>query len=105
MENNVFCCSNLQPYRPKTLDHEPEFTDFISWAARASLGTSCAAEKSSDTSGATEHYPYAVQLVRQVNYGPLESKRYFVPQDNPAKDFVEVTVEDLVDANFEKVNS
>ncbi|KFX91472.1 hypothetical protein O988_07741 [Pseudogymnoascus sp. VKM F-3808] len=105
MENNVFCCSNLQPYRPKTLDHEPKFTDFISWAKRASLGTSCAGEKSSDTSRTTERYPYAVQLVRQVNYGPLESKRYFVPQVNPARDFVEVTVEDLVDANFEKVNS
>lgn len=62
-------------------------------------------EKSSDTSRATEHYPYAVQLVTQVNYGPLKSKRYFVPQDNPARDFVEVTVEDLVNANFEKVNS
>jgi hypothetical protein len=105
MENNVFCCSNLQPYRPKTLDHEPKFTDFISWAKRASLGTSGAAGKSSDTPGATEHYPYAVQLVRQVNFGPLESKRYFVPEDNPARDFVEITADDLVDANFEKVNS
>ncbi|OBT56693.1 hypothetical protein VE04_03768 [Pseudogymnoascus sp. 24MN13] len=97
MENNVFCCSNLQPYRPTTLDNEPKFTDFISWAKRASLGTSCAAEKSSDTPEATEHYPYAVQLVRQVNYGHLESKRYFVPQDNPARDFVEITADELVD--------
>ncbi|KFZ00470.1 hypothetical protein V500_01053 [Pseudogymnoascus sp. VKM F-4518 (FW-2643)] len=105
MEDNVFCCSNLQPYRPKTLDLEPKFIDFISWAKWASLGTSCAAGKPSDTQGATEHYPYAVQLVRQVNYGPLESKRYFVPEDNSARDFVEVTADDLVDANFEKVNS
>ncbi|KFZ16422.1 hypothetical protein V501_02237 [Pseudogymnoascus sp. VKM F-4519 (FW-2642)] len=87
MEDNVFCGSNLQPYRPKSLDHEPKFTDYISWAKRASLGTSCAAEKSSDTPGATEHYPYAVQL------------------DNPARDFLEITADDLVDANFEKVNS
>jgi hypothetical protein len=50
MENNVFCCSNLQPYRPKTLDHEPKFTDFISWAKWASLGT-VAAGKSSDKLG------------------------------------------------------
>ncbi|KFZ18903.1 hypothetical protein V502_03903 [Pseudogymnoascus sp. VKM F-4520 (FW-2644)] len=101
MENNVFCCYNLQPYRPKTLDHEAKFTDFISWAKRASIGKSCVA----DTPGATEHYPYAIQLVRQVNYGRLESKCYFVPQDNPARDFVEITADDLVDANFEKVNS
>ncbi|OBT82970.1 hypothetical protein VE02_08467 [Pseudogymnoascus sp. 03VT05] len=92
MENNVFCCYNLQPYRPKTLDHEAKFTDFISWAKRASIRT-------------TKHYPYAIQLVRQVNYGRLELTRYFVPQENPARDFVEITAGDLVDANFEKVNS
>lgn len=46
---------------------------------------------------------YAVQLVRQVNYGPLESKRYFVPGDGD--EFVEVSESSLVQANFQKLNS
>ena len=40
---------------------------------------------------------YAVQLVRQVNFGPLESKRYFVPADAQS--------EELIQANFQKLNS
>lgn len=105
MEDNVFCCSYLQPGRSETFDHEPKFTDFISWAKRESLGTSGATGKPNSTPSGTELYPYAVELVKQVDYGPLESKRYFVPKSNPARAFVEITADDLVDANFEKINS
>lgn len=105
MEDNVFCCSYPQPCRSETLDHEPKFTDFISWAKRASPGTSGATGKPSTTPSGTELYPYAVELVRQVNYGPLESKRYFIPNNSPARAFVEITTDDLVDANFKKINS
>ena len=38
--------------------------------------------------------PFAVQLVRQVNYGPLESKRYFIPAGDEDA-FVEVAEDDL----------
>ena len=103
MEDNVFCCSYLQPYRSETLDREAKSTDFISWAKRASLSTSSATGNT--TPCGTELYPYAVEVVRQVNYGPLESKRYFVPENSPGRDFVEVTADDLVDADFEKMNS
>ncbi|KAK2470604.1 hypothetical protein H9L39_17115 [Fusarium oxysporum f. sp. albedinis] len=48
--------------------------------------------------------PYVVQLVRQVNYGPLESKRYFIPTDGTESDFVEVIENDLIQTNFQKVN-
>jgi hypothetical protein len=44
----------------------------------------------------------AIQIVKQVNYGPLESKRYFVQHNGQ---FVEVTEHWLVDANFEKLNT
>jgi hypothetical protein len=50
------------------------------------------------------NWPYAIQLVKQVNYGPLESKRYFVPLDDNAE-FREITERDLIEANFAKVNS
>jgi len=48
--------------------------------------------------------PYAVQLVRQVNYGPQESIRYFFPAKN-GSDFTETTEDNLVESNFEKLNS
>lgn len=48
---------------------------------------------------------YAVQLVRQVNYGPLESKRYFIPTDEACDSFREITEDHLVQANFQKLNS
>ncbi|KAJ9144229.1 hypothetical protein NKR23_g6238 [Pleurostoma richardsiae] len=49
--------------------------------------------------------PFAVQLVRQVNYGPLESKRYFIPTEGEENEFVEVVEDELIRANFQKLNS
>lgn len=49
--------------------------------------------------------PHVVQLVRQVNYGPFESKRYFIPTDGTESDFAEVIENDLIQANFQKVNT
>lgn len=48
---------------------------------------------------------YVVQLVRQVNYGPLESTRYFAHVEGQDEAFVEVTESDLIKANFQKLNS
>lgn len=49
---------------------------------------------------------YAVQVVQQVNYGPLESKRYFVSGDGGrGTNFYEITEGDLIQANFEKLNA
>ncbi len=48
--------------------------------------------------------PYAIQLVRQINYGPQESIRYFIPP-NEGPGFTEITEDDLVASNFEKLNS
>jgi hypothetical protein len=49
--------------------------------------------------------PFAVQLVRQVNYGPLESKRYFIPTEGEENEFVEIVEDELIRANFQKLNS
>ncbi|KAK7970087.1 hypothetical protein PG996_001478 [Apiospora saccharicola] len=48
---------------------------------------------------------FAIQPVRQVNYGPLESKRYFVPALASSSEFAEVGEDKLIQANFEKLNS
>ncbi|KAF1911663.1 hypothetical protein BDU57DRAFT_543149 [Ampelomyces quisqualis] len=45
-----------------------------------------------------------IQVVKQVNFGPLESKRYFA-QIKDDGEFVEVTEQWLVTANFQKLNT
>jgi hypothetical protein len=71
----------------------------MSWANSGTAGIS------STTTRAIDHFPYAIHLVVQVNYGSLESKRYFIPGNTPRGGFVETTEEDMLNANFEKINS
>ena len=94
----LFCCSSISPFRPRHLDHEAKFTTFMRWTSL--LTTSLVPVDDSLVSGA----PYAVQLVKQINYGPQESIRYFVPASN-GSDFAEATEDDLLESNFEKLNS
>jgi hypothetical protein len=94
--SSIFCCSSIQPFKPCTLSHEPKFRTFMSWAA---YPTSCTiASDAPDAPSVT----LAIQVVKQVNYGPLESKRYFVQR---GEEFVEVEEKWLVDASFAKLNT
>jgi hypothetical protein len=102
---SIFCCSNLQLFRPTRTDHEAKFTSFFGWAKFPAIAAAVnpAAQRKSE-SLQDSSWPYAIQLVKQVNYGPLESKRYFVPVDDDAE-FKEITERHLIEANFAKVNS
>jgi hypothetical protein len=48
---------------------------------------------------------FVIQLVRQVNYGHLESKRFFANTVGKDMEFNEVTEQDLITSNYQKVNS
>ena len=75
----------------------------MSWArfpTEASLHT-----ENVDISSSELKVPYVVQVVRQVNYGPLESKRYFAPLEGEDGTFIEVSEDALIQANFQKLNS
>ncbi|RDI86363.1 hypothetical protein Vi05172_g3445 [Venturia inaequalis] len=48
--------------------------------------------------------PFVIQLVRQINFGAIESKRYFLI-DETNDTFLEVTEADLIEANYEKLNA
>lgn len=98
---SIFCCGFVQPYRPQILSHEPKLRAFQSWAA--SPGDSIASQDPVDLLALKPEF--AVQLVRQVNYGPLESKRYFVPNGSNDGGFLEISENDLVQANFQKLNA
>lgn len=97
--SSLFCCGNIQPYRPQILSHEQKFKTFMRWARHP--------RESTPSTGGVDLLrlkpDFAVQLVRQVNFGPLESKRYFVFLG--ADDFIEVSENDLIQANFQKLNS
>lgn len=98
--DSCFCCLQIQPYRPQRLDHEDKFTTFVDWARQPQDAASTATDESD---AETLQAAYAVQLVKQVNHGPLESKRYFVPVS--AGGFKEIKEDDIIQANFQKLNS
>ncbi|EAQ83723.1 hypothetical protein CHGG_10127 [Chaetomium globosum CBS 148.51] len=103
--SSLFCCGSVKPYRPQILQHEQKFRVFMAWAKfpqESSLSTDDGAEK---TDLVALKPPYSIQLVRQVNYGPLESKRYFIPVEGSENEFAEVVEDDLIQANFKKLNS
>jgi hypothetical protein len=102
MSSTLFCCEAVKPYRPARLIHEPKFTAFHAWAVfpRAS------APPIAEHVDLNKIEPsYAIQLVRQVNYGPLESKRYFIPAKDQVGCFVEILEDHLIEANFQKLNA
>ncbi|KID97445.1 MFS multidrug transporter, partial [Metarhizium majus ARSEF 297] len=100
----IFCCSEIRPYRSQYLSHEGMFTSFMSWAA---FPRQSARDSTGETKTDLVHLapPFAAQLVRQKNYGPLESKKYFIPVQGTTGDFVEVVEDDLIQANFQKLNT
>ncbi|KAE8144037.1 hypothetical protein BDV38DRAFT_232645 [Aspergillus pseudotamarii] len=97
----IFCCPHITPYRPRILDQESKFNEFLEWAR-----LTITSEVPSDYDTSSPEPEYAVQLVKQVNYGPLESRRYFIPRrDLREVGFIEVSDQWLIDNNFEKLNS
>lgn len=88
------------------LKYEAQFRAFIQWAA---FPRESAIQHSADESNklAVLDKPYVIQLVKQVNYGALESKRYFVAieAEDAEQPFIEATEADLIEANFQKLNA
>lgn len=103
----IFCCGEIEPFKPKRLDHEVKFESFMVWSKLNNLNN---VEDHDDECIRTSwdlSTTYVVQIVRQVNYGPQESKRYFLSLNpsNATSTFAEVTERDLIDANYKKLNS
>jgi|SRR5687768_14878815 hypothetical protein len=101
MTSSLFCCSAIQPYRRQRLSHELKFTSFMAWAKFPRQSQ----VKTNNSEASISDKPHAIQLVRQVNFGPLESTRYFVPGVDANAAFTEIEGDDLIQANFQKVNT
>ena len=93
-ENTANKCSTCT----QKLDHETKFEAFMQWAKSESSPTQDRLLSLANIA------PYAVQLVKQVNFGPQVSVRYFAPAEN-GLGFVELAEHDLLEWNFEKLNS
>ncbi|KAJ5385298.1 hypothetical protein N7517_003209 [Penicillium concentricum] len=104
--SSIFCCSSSSPYRPARLTHEAKFDPFIAWARRSESTPSATSASFFQDPGNLP--PYAIQFVRQVNFSAVETKRYFIPHPYVMGDrveFVEITEQDLIAGNFQKLNS
>ncbi|KAI1635291.1 hypothetical protein F4809DRAFT_614630 [Biscogniauxia mediterranea] len=97
----LFCCDSIKPYRPQYISHEEKFTTFMKWASYPKEVPPNEDKVSLDELKT----PFVIQLVRQVNYGSLESRRYFARVKDQDEDFVEVDEDALIQANFQKLNS
>jgi len=102
---SLFCCSASKPYRHAFLLHEDKFEAFMAWAKFPKESSPSTGDVDEKIDLIVVKPPFAIQLVRQVNYGPLESKRYFIPVDGNDNEFIEVVGDDLIQANFRKLNS
>ncbi len=101
----LFCCGSIKPFRPARLLHEAKFQAFIAWADFPKDSSPSTGDGDEKVDLVVLKPSYAMQLVRQVNYGPLESKRYFIPVVGKDNEFAEVAEDDLIQANFQKLNS
>ncbi|CAG8951874.1 hypothetical protein HYFRA_00005678 [Hymenoscyphus fraxineus] len=102
----IFCCTQIRPFRPRTLDHELKFTDFRKWEGQIS-GMTKDITAVNPSALLSESSAYTVQVVRQVNYGPVKWKRYFAADktDEGGDAYKEVVEMDLIEANYEKLNT
>lgn len=101
--STIFCCNSIQPYRPCFLIHDDKFKSFMKWARFPQ--STCCDSSTNDGERCSAHPSFVVQLVRQVNFAPLESKRYFAVKNDHGSDFFEVSERDLIQANYQKLNA
>jgi hypothetical protein len=105
----AFCCASVAPYKPRLLDHEACCSAFLDWVhdkdgVRISSGNS--------SSHAAAPKEFIVQLVRQVNYGKVLSKRYFRHTaavsdlgSTGKHTFTEINEQDVLLEHFQKLNT
>ncbi|KUJ21224.1 uncharacterized protein LY89DRAFT_550680, partial [Mollisia scopiformis] len=99
----IFCCSSIRPYRPQKLSHEAKFTAFMEQATALATIVPTTFDAVALLNKETS---YVVQVVRQVNYGAVEWKKHFAyTKVDGGSNFQEVSEKDLIDANYQKLNS
>lgn len=99
MTTPIFCCASIEGFKNRTIDHEDKFRKFLAWAKFPKNSELDIAATPSSAGTA-----YAIQVVRQVNYGPIDFKRYFLI-DAAGHGVTGVSEKVLIDSNFQKLNT
>lgn len=115
MAQPTFCCNAIKPYpRFSRTDHDEKFNPFINIVTEnTTKDSNTYTASSSDTDPSANEYPYIIQFVKQVSYGPVESRQFFAPTASTdtstsaleGKQYIELSEEALIAANFTKVNT
>jgi hypothetical protein len=115
MAQPTFCCNDIKPYpRFSRTDHDEKFNPFINVATEnATKECNTPTASSSASNPSADEYPYIIQFVKQVSYGPVESRQFFAPASSTnistptpeSKPYIELSEEALIAANFTKVNT
>jgi len=102
----VFCCSEIAPCNARIIDREASFKLFVNWANSLNETSKISSGFTPDISWDSDS-TYVIQVARQVNFGALEWKRYFVIVTAlvGTSTFFEVKEQDLIDAEYSKVNA
>ncbi|KAE9365463.1 hypothetical protein N431DRAFT_496544 [Stipitochalara longipes BDJ] len=103
--SSLFCCSSIVPFKPRIIDKEAKFNGFINWARAEGTTSVTTLPNGSEYLSVNKESCFVIQLVCQVNYGPLESKRFFAKTAEMNAGFCEVLEQDLIESNYQKVNS
>ena len=101
----LFCCQSIQSYQPRILKHEAKFQAFLAWAKYPRESEPA---RNNDIASKVEEMnnPPIFQLVKQVNYGALESKRCFMEdKTSSVPEFTELSEADLIEAKYKKLNA
>ena len=96
--DTIFCCFQIKPYKSQRLDHELMLGDFLAWGQDPTTETSAGG---TDLLTVLNEGIFAIQVVRQANYSPLESKRY-LSRFSPAQPAVAVPFERLTKTSWSR---
>ena len=103
--DTIFCCSSVKPYRPAVLEHEAKFRSFITWAQSSPSSSMDDSFNTPEFLTTNRLSCFVIQVVLQVNYGPIEWKKYFAKAEDFTSPFRQVSEGDLIAANYMKLNS
>ena len=73
MDNALFCCPNAAPHDIQPTDYDPRISAFITWAKNVTESTPVPMHQA-------PNFHYIIQLAERIKFGPIDSKRSFVPQ-------------------------
>ncbi|KAL4244108.1 hypothetical protein ABKN59_010734 [Abortiporus biennis] len=93
--STLFCCTAREQYKPRTVVHESTLNSFVKWS-KFPKQSICESDEAT-LRELNQNVDYVIELLRQIDFGSEESRRYFLVMKGPDEPFVEV-MKEFVDA-------